>query len=199
MGATHCHNCVAHLEAARVRRDSLQRARQRHRLAFIKRLKAKEARQRAEKLQRLLDDLDEPENHDMAIYQINQLGVEAIPPLIETLLNDHHPDARYGSARALGHICSEHEVKVLIKARAAKALVKALDDSHPAVRYWSSDALGRCKSHTAVEPLAQLLHDPHEGVREQARAALKEIGGPRVEQILARANSSSKGLLGWSR
>lgn len=196
VGATHCRNCGAHLEAARARRSSLQEARQRHRLEFVKRFKEKEARQKAEKLQQLLDALDEPENHDMAIFQLNQMGAEAIDPLIDTLLNDDDPDARYGSARALGQICHQHSVKALIKARAARALITALQDSHPAVRYWSVDALGRCKSQTAVEPLAGLLQDPHEGVRERAKGALQLIGGERARQILAQTEPP-KGLLGW--
>jgi HEAT repeat protein len=157
----------------------------------------KEARQKAEKLQRLLADLDEPENHDFAIYQINRMGVEAIEALIETLLTDHDPDARYGSARALGQICNEHQVKALIKARATKALVTALEDQEPAVRYWSAHALGKCGSQTAVKPLAALLKDEHEGVRQQARRALEKIGGKHVQEIFEAQDS--KGIFNWIR
>jgi hypothetical protein len=194
--ATHCANCGAHLKRARAERDRLRNQRKRHRLAFIQRLKEKEARQKAEKLEKLLDALDEPENHDMALFQLNQLGVDAIKPLIETLLHDDDPDARYGSARALGNICQQHGIKGLIKARATKALIKALDDSEPAVRYWSSDALRKCNSQTAVEPLAAMLADPHEGVCEKARQALQQLGGERAEQILAAAEKP-QGILGW--
>jgi len=196
VGSSHCLNCGAHLEKTRTRRDSLHQARERHRLAFLERLKSKEARQRVEKLQQLLDALDEPENHDMAIFQINQMGEEAIEPLIDTLLNDHDPDARYGSARALGYICQNHDIKMLIKAKAAKSLIKALADSDPAVRYWSSDALGKCQSQIAVDPLAALLSDPHEGVRHCAKEALRQIGGRRVAEVLAEARKP-KGLLDW--
>ncbi len=196
VGAVHCVTCGAHLTHARAKREKMQGEKLQLQQERSQRLKEKKARQKEEKLQMLLDDLDEPENHDFAIYQINQMGVEAIQALIETLLNDTDPDARYGSARALGQICSEHNVKGLIKSRAAKALIQALTDLEPAVRYWSVDALSKCRSKTAVEPLAALLEDPHEGVRKHTWLALQIIGGKRANEILAEADSS-KGILGW--
>jgi hypothetical protein len=194
IGAVHCTVCGAHLERARLRRLEIQDARQQHRQERDQRLREKEARQQEEKLQRLLDDLDEPENHDFAIYQINMIGIEAVDALVETLLNDPDLDARYGSARALGQICSQPEVRGLIKSRSAKALIKALTDAEPAVRYWAADALGQCKSNLAVEPLATLLKDKHIGVRERAKLALEQIGNERAQEILA---EESKGLFGW--
>lgn len=192
----HCVNCGAHLKRARAERDRLRNQRNRHRQAFIQKFKEKEARQKAEKLEKLLDDLDEPENHAMALFQLNQLGADAIEPLIETLLHDDDPDARYGSARALGNICQQHGIKGLIKAKAAKALINALNDPEPAVRYWSSDALRKCQSKTAVEPLAALLTDPHQGVRTKAKEALQNIGGERAERILSTTEKPG-GFLGW--
>ncbi|MEM7346381.1 MAG: HEAT repeat domain-containing protein [Chloroflexota bacterium] len=156
----------------------------------------KEARQKQETLERLLEDLDEPENHDFAIYRLNQLGEVAIKPLIETLLQDDDPDARYGSARALGQICHEQAIKVLIKARAAKALMQALKDSEPAVRYWSAEALGKFTGQTAenaIDPLIPLLKDSHKGVAAQARRSLVAIGGPRAEEALEK----SKRFFNW--
>jgi hypothetical protein len=194
MGTVHCTICGAHLERARQRRMDIQDARRQHREERDRRLREKEAKQKEEKLQRLLEALDEPENHDFAIYQINTLGAEAVDALVETLLNDHDPDARYGSARALGLICSQPEVRGLIKSRSAKALIKALNDAEPAVRYWAADALGRCKSGLAVEPLAGMLRDNHAGVRERAKLSLEQIGTERAQEILA---ERSKGLFGW--
>ncbi len=197
VGITHCVTCGAHLERARAKRErSLEKKRQLQQ-ERSQRLKEKKARQKEEKLKKLLDDLDEPENHAFAIYQINQMGVDAVKALIETLLNDTDPDARYGSARALGQICSEHDVKGLIKAKAAKALVTALVDSEAAVRYWSADALGKFGGKIAIEPLAALLNDPHPGVRKQARHTLQAIGGKRVSELLAKTDKKSKGLMGW--
>lgn len=193
--ATYCAKCGAHIKNARARRQEMLTTRRRLQSERAEAFKEKEIRQKQENLERLLAALDEPENHSFAIYQINQMGVEAVKELIFTLLNDHDPDARYGSARALGQICAEKEIKPLIKARTAKALVQALSDHEPAVRYWSAEALGRCKSNLAVEPLAALLKDPHEGVREQARRSLQIIGGERVEELLNQAKS--KGILSW--
>jgi hypothetical protein len=194
VGTVYCLNCGGHMAQARAKREHLRRERRKHRQERESILREKEERQREEKLQRLLDDLDEPENHDMAIFQINQMGSNAVSALIETLLNDEDPDARYGSARALGQICGEHGIKGLIKARAAKALIIALADPEPAVRYWSSDALAQCQTQTAIEPLAVLLNDPHDGVRRRVRLALQQIGGHNVEELL---ESRSKGILGW--
>ena len=194
-GTVYCANCGAHLAHARFRRDRVHHKRKEHRAEMLRILEAKEARQTAEKLEQLLVDLDEPENHDFAIYQINRLGIEAISALIETLLHDEDPDARYGSARALGQICNEHEVKGLIKARAAKSLIVALNDPQPAVRYWAVDALGCCQTQAAVEPLIAMLEDSHAGIRNHARLVLAGIGGERIEQVLAKFDK--KGVLGW--
>ncbi len=195
--ATFCARCGVHLQRAMTKRFVLEESVRRLRQERLEAFKEKEERQKYERLQRLLDALDEPENHEFAIYQINQMGLEAIEALIDTLLNDHDPDARYGSARALGQICSEKEVKALIKGRAAKALITGLADQEPAVRYWAAEALGRCQSRVAIDPLAGLLNDPHEGVRLQAQNSLQEIGGERVQKILEQAQS--KGFLGWLR
>ena len=124
-------------------------------------------------------------------------ALAAVDALIETMLNDTDPDARYGSARALGQICQDGQVNALIKTRSAKALVSALTDAEIGVRFWASDALGKCGSPIAVEPLAQLLrHEKHEGVRRQAIESLQEIGGERAEQVLTNLPKSS-GFLGW--
>jgi hypothetical protein len=191
----YCSRCGVHLERSRTKRRLLQETSSLLRKERIEAFKEKAAHQKEEKLHRLLEALDEPENHDFAIYQINQMGLEAVEPLTETLLTDDDPDARYGSARALGQICAEQKIKALIKARTAKALITALADPEPAVRYWSADALGKCKSHLAITPLSALLKDPHEGVRLQARSSLASIGGERVQEILAK--EKSKGFKHW--
>jgi HEAT repeat protein len=190
----HCVRCGAHLERARAKREALQAAKRRSQKERDQLLREKEARQQQEKLERLLAALDDPENHEFVIFQLNQMGDDAVEALVETLLHDHDVDARYGSAMALGQICATQEVKALIKARATKGLIKALADSEPVVRYWSADALSQCGSQTAVEPLAALLKDSHVGVRQQARQALQKIGGKQAEEILDR---HAKGFISW--
>jgi hypothetical protein len=176
--AVYCVTCGVHLQRASARQRSQLEKRQRLVEERQQALKEKVERQKEEKLQLLLTALDEPENHDFAIYQLNQLGAEAIVPLIDTLLHDTDPDARYGSARALGQICREQAITGLIKAKAVKALITALTDSEPAVRYWSADALGKFtgqQTRLAVDPLTVLLKDTHEGVRQQAQRSLEQI------------------------
>jgi HEAT repeat protein len=156
----------------------------------------KETRQRAEKLLRLLEELDEPENHDFAIYQIMQLGPDTVvDSLIKTLLIDDDPDARYGSARALGQICQEHQLKSKFKTRATQALITALDDAEAAVRYWAAGALGKCGNQSAVEALGPLLKDKHRGVRDQAERVLEQIGGEHANKLLS--ENKKKGLFDW--
>jgi len=46
-----------------------------------------------------------------------------------------------------------------------------------------------------VEPLAELLRDPHEGARQQAQMSLEQIGGEGVQEILER--QKSRGFLDW--
>lgn len=181
---SHCANCGAHLERARRKREALQAAKRRFQLEREDAFREKEKLQFQQKLARLLDDLDEPENHDFAIYQLNQMGGAALEALLTTLLHDADVDARYGSARAIGQISTSQNVEGLNKARAVKALVRALADPEPPVRYWSAEALGRIQSPIAVEPLAKLLKDAHEGVREQARRSLEQIGGERAQELL---------------
>lgn len=176
--AVHCANCGVNMQRAAAKQRSMLEQRQKLVQERQQAFREKEARQKEEKLERLLDALDEPENHDFAIFQLNQMGLDAINPLIETLLNDDDPDARYGSARALGQICNEKEIKGLIKGRAIKGLIKSLEDDEPAVRFWSAEALGKFRGtqgKMGVEPLTSLLKDPHEGVRQQAQRSLQQI------------------------
>lgn len=171
----YCAHCGAHMERARAKRHEMQEIRRQVQLERLEALKAKEARQQQERIARLITALDEPENHEFAIFQLNQMGDEAVDALVEALLNDDDPDARYGSAIALGRICAEHDIKVLNKAKATQALIKALDDAEPAVRFWSAEALGKFKSAITREPLTALLKDSHQGVRQQARRSLDKL------------------------
>ena len=193
----YCVNCGAHIERARQKRRHLREMNNQRRQERLEALKAKEAQQQQARLERLLDALDEPENHDYAINQINEMGMAAVNGLIKTLLHDQDVDARYGSARALGQILVEQELRALDKGRTAaiKALIKALSDPETPVRYWAAVTLGYCGSNLALSPLASLLDDDHEGVRQEAQKALQKIGGPRAEKILA--EHKPKRSWGW--
>lgn len=181
--AVYCAHCGAHMERARAKRLEMQEIRRRLQTERLEILKEKEARQQQERLERLITALEEPENHEFAIFQLNQMGDEAVEALVGTLLNDDDPDTRYGSAVALGRLCAEHELKVLNKAKVTQALIKALADPEPAVRFWSAEALGKFKSALGREPLTALLKDPHQGVRQQARRSLDRLAAEKLKSF----------------
>jgi hypothetical protein len=199
--ATHCAHCGTDLVRAQTIRRQLLEAKQQARAEREQAFKEKEIRQRKEKIQRLIHDLDTPAKHAFTIYQLNQLGPDAVEGLIDALSSDHPPNILCGAAKALEYICTEQEIKSLLKARAAKALATILNNSEPAVRYWAAKTLSRFKGQPgqlAVDALAVLLNDPHEDVRKQARYSLQEIGGERVQKILQEIpDESGKGFLGW--
>jgi serine/threonine protein kinase len=195
--ATHCAHCGTDLVRAQTMRRQLLEAKQQARIEREQAFKEKEIRQQKERLQRLINDLDTPAKHAFTIYQLNQLGPDAIEALIDALGHDNSPNIHCGAAKALEYICTEQEIKSLLKARAAKALTTILNNTEPAVRYWAAKALGKFKGQPgqlAVDALALLLNDPHEDVRKQARYSLQEIGGERAREMLA---ESGKGFLGW--
>jgi predicted nucleic acid-binding Zn ribbon protein len=174
-GDTHCRSCGANLRTARQRKKAWLAEERVSHAERIAAWKQAEAESRKRRLEKLLDDLDEPENHPMALYCINQFGSEAVEPLVKVLRTDSDPDARFGAAHALGSIGDP---------RAVPALIDALSDSEPAVRYWAVDALDKLHAQAAVEAIGNLLQDHHKGVRERAAEALKQIGGPQAAQVL---------------
>lgn len=131
---------------------------------------------RRSEIERLLVQLDEPQNHPMAIFCLQQYGQEAVEGLLSAL-TDPDPDARYGAAHTLGLIGDQ---------RAIPALINALKDKEPAVRFWSADALGRLGAVLAVDALALLRKDPSRSVRDQAAAALRRIDTPEAISVLKR-------------
>jgi HEAT repeat protein len=193
----YCARCGVHLERARQKRQSLRQQSQSLREQRLMVLKEKEVRQRQERLERLVEALDEPENHDLAVLQLSQLGSEAVEVLIETLLNNEDVDARYGSARALGQIMAEQTLRgdSPQQSTTVQALMQAMTDPEVAVRYWAVEALGKCRSETAIPTLTPALTDPHKGIRQVTRLALQSIGGAQAEAALTRSKPNK--LLGW--
>ncbi len=194
--ATHCANCGTNLQSAEERRREIQENRRRMQEERDEALKQKKARQLQEKINRLIDEMEDPAKQEFAVYQLTQIGDPAVKALADTVLTDSSRNARYGAAKTLGEICIKHEIKAFTKARGVKALIKALEDPAPPVRFYSAEALGKLKgkqAQLAVEPLGVLLKDSHENVRQQARASLEKIGGPRAQEIL----DNSKGFMSW--
>lgn len=176
IGATQCTNCGANLQQAWERQRSFLTTTEQQAAERRAALQQAADQEKAERLQRLLKQLDEPENHPLAIYGLNNFGPDAIEPLINLLKNDD-PDARYGAAHALGKIGDQ---------RAAPNLIAALDDPDPAVRYWAADALGKLKAAAAIQPIGKLLRDKHRGVKKHAAWALEQIGTPQARKTLRR-------------
>ncbi len=173
-GTEYCKICGANLQHARQRKQSWLEEQRRYAEERQAALKQAEEQSRQARLQQLLQDLDEPGRHSMAIYCLNQYGAEAVESLIASLRDDD-PDARYGAAQALGGIADP---------RAIGPLIAALSDLEPAVRYWATDALGKLRAESAVEAIGRLLQDEHKSVRAHAAEALRAIGSPQAEQLL---------------
>ena len=172
--ARHCQQCGINLqEALQRKREWLAEKRQRDQERLETGRKA-EAQAEQARLEELLQDLDEPDRHPMAVYCLQRMGSRAVEPLI-ALLTDDDPDARYGAAMTLGQIGDS---------RAIPALIEALTDSEAAVRYWAADALGKLQAVDAVPALGKLLADRHKGVRVCAEGILREMGNPEARRLL---------------
>ncbi len=142
-----------------------------------------------EKLPSLLDQLTNPKKQASAIDQLARMDEDVLKPLVDMMLHHDDPCARYGSVKALSQICKGTQIKAPIKRGLTKILIKALSDSDPEVRYWAAEALGKFSgqlAELAIKPLATLLKDLDEKVRQQAQSSLQQIGGEQVREILAR-------------
>jgi ribosomal protein L40E len=174
--ATFCKNCGANLQTAWKRQSTWLAEREKHEIERAKNLQKAAQSDRAY-LARLLLQLNEPENHAVAIPGILVFGKDAVKPLIDLLLTSDDPDARFGAARALGDIGDKQVVPELIK---------ALQDREEAVRFWAVDALGKLKTSEAVDAIGEILGDRRQSksIRELAKNVLIQIGTPKALKVL---------------
>jgi len=103
-------------------------------------------------------------------------------------LNDGDPQARSNSAKSLGQLCQEAGVKAPIRAGIVKILIKALADPEPEVRFRVAEALSKFSyefAQLAIEPLALLLEDQNEKVRQQAQVSLQKIDEQHTQEVSA--------------
>lgn len=171
--ALYCKNCGINLQKAWKRQQTWLAQRQKNvdeRKAALK----KAEQEHRDYLNRLLVQLNEPENHPNAIAGIRIFGGEAVEPLIKLLASDD-PDARYGAARTLGDIGDK---------RAIPGLVSALKDKEIPVRFWAAEALGKLGAKEAVGEISSLLQDDSEVVQRMAKNVLIQIGDPEAIKIL---------------
>ena len=174
--AIHCPTCGANLQQARRRKQAWLEQKRRFDQERLGATKQAEAASEKAKLGRLLEDLDEPDKHPVAIYCLHRMGERAVEPLVAAL-KDEDPDARFGAAKALGLIGDK---------RAIPGLVTALADPEPAVRYWAVDALGKLNAEAVAESIGALLADKHEGVRERAEQVLRGMDSAQARELLKR-------------
>jgi hypothetical protein len=169
MDNLNCTNCGVNPQATQKRKQDWIEENRRNteeRLALSRRAEAESQKVR---LEELINDLDEPENHSFAIYCLTQMGKNAGNALTETLQSDPDPHARFGAAIALGNIGNHVAIP---------ALIQALRDDEPVVRYWAIDALQKFGTVAVTEALENNQEDPHRGVKERARKALTALGVP---------------------
>lgn len=162
-----CGNCGAKVRQANWHRNFWEEEKRRYDEERWARLKQAEAESEKAELNRLLRELEEPENHALTIFSLQQLGNKAVERLIEALRTSDDPDARFGAAHALGKIGDP---------RAVEALMAALQDPEPAVRYWAVEALSQMDIKSAAGEIGNLLSDDHKGVRELAEKVLEGWG-----------------------
>ena len=181
LDATICRRCNANLRTAWERQRSWLSEKQQH--DAERRAALQQAMEHSQKVEisHLLVQLEEPENHPMAIFCLRQYGASAVEGLIQALRSPD-VDARYGAAHTLGMIGDT---------RAIPALTAALIDSEPAVRYWAVDALAKLRAEAAIPAVAGMLKDKSKNVRERAALALEQIDTPAAHQALEKAQKSS--------
>jgi hypothetical protein len=170
--AAHCRQCGVNLTKAWHEKAAWLARQRQHEQERWAALEQTKQQQLQTDINRLVEDLDEPHNHSMAIYCLHQIGSPAVEHLIAAL-KDEDPDARHGSAKALGLIRDQ---------RAVPALIEALADPEPAVRYWAVDALGKLQAEHASAAIGALVHDRHEGVRLRAKAVMEQFGAQQALQ-----------------
>ncbi len=161
-----CTHCGASIHAELKRREDWLEIKKQHDQRRKTILAQVAAEGQKNEIQRLLADLDEPERHSFAIFYLCKNGEAAVAPLIETLRGDNDPDARYGSARALGMIGNS---------RAIPALKNALSDPEPAVRYYAIESLVTLKAVDARSEIERLIEDELQWVCQHAEKAVKQL------------------------
>lgn len=170
IAAARCANCGVDLERAWKRQRSWLDQKQAYDSERREATRRAIQESRRSEIERLLVQLDEPQNHPMAIFCLQQYGKDAVEGLLAAL-SDPDPDARYGAAHALGLIGDSRAIPVLIR---------CLQDPEPAVRFWSADALGRLGAESAIDALNRLRKDRSKPVRDKAAEALRAIAARNV-------------------
>lgn len=118
----------------------------------------------------------EPAVRLQVVHALGKLGDPAAAPPVAPLLFDHDPAVAAKAAFVLGRLGGDV---------ARDALLSAVGTADPSVREAVSDALMGWPE--ALDPLADLLADPHAAVREHAAEVLGFLGDPAAVGPLAAA------------
>ena len=124
---------------------------------------------------RLITQLSDPTKRDYAAQEIIQLGVDAVPALIDAL-----------QTQDLNLLALCQQVLARIPS-AAPTLTKILATAHPVIRGRAAEVFSISKDRTAVPVLLDALQGEYFTVRSRAALALGKIGDKRALPFLLEA------------
>jgi bilin biosynthesis protein len=134
------------------------------------------------KLMAILDESDTTYRR-AAVKALGVIGADAVPPLVEALLNSDNVTVRGSAAKAIAQVVINYP-DVPLSSEGMQALKTALDDPNPVVHIAAVMALGEIGA-PAVETLIEALQttdNPALGV--SLVNALGSIGDPRGLEVL---------------
>jgi len=107
-----------------------------------------------------------------------EVGVAAVPPLLDRLKNDPEWAVRRKAASAIGGLG-----ETALAGGAAQPLIASLSDSRPEVRAAAAQALGAIGDPVAAAPLANLLMTNRVGATAEIAGALEKLGTPAIAPL----------------
>ncbi len=107
-----------------------------------------------------------------------EVGVTAVPPLLDRLKNDPEWAVRRKAASAIGGLG-----ETALAAGAVQPLIASLSDSRAEVRAAAAQALGAIGDPVAAAPLANLLMTNRVGATAEIAGALEKLGAPAIAPL----------------
>ena len=107
-----------------------------------------------------------------------EIGLTAVPPLLQRLKDDDAWSVRRKAASALGGLA-----ETALEGNAVQPLIAQLDDDRPEVRAAAASALGVLGDPVAAQPLADLLLTNRIGATAEIAGALEKLGPPAIAPI----------------
>lgn len=129
---------------------------------------------------------------DSASEALKEIGKPAVEPLIKVLRDDENMQAQIRATTILGDIKDNRAVEPLIYA--LKSASKASSQESTILGIEAATALGKIKDARAVAPLIEALSVEDIRIRRSAADALREIGEPSVEPLIASFKNKTKNI-----